>query len=272
MNNPKISVLMPVYNGEKYLMTSIESILDQTFQDFEFIIVDDDSTDDSWKIINDYKKKDKRIVALQNKINLKTSKTLNVGLSKACGKYIVRMDVDDWSYPNRLQTQYDYMEARPKVGVSGGTIEVCDKNLQVLNVREYPQTDGDLRKIIFLYSPFAHPATIWNRELLVNLRGYNENIPLSQDAELYFRLGSISKFANIKDKLVKLRMHTDSSSSSRNIIQEKYAIYARIKGIFEYGYSARLVDWLYIILRIIVMFIVPAKMKFWLFNLLRRKK
>ena len=250
MNNPKISVLMPVYNGEKYLMTSIESILDQTFQDFEFIIVDDDSTDDSWKIINDYKKKDKRIVALQNKINLKTSKTLNVGLSKACGKYIVRMDVDDWSYPNRLQTQYDYMEARPKVGVSGGTIEVCDKNLQVLNVREYPQTDGDLRKIIFLYSPFAHPATIWNRELLVNLRGYNENIPLSQDAELYFRLGSIS----------------------RNIIQEKYAIYARIKGIFEYGYSARLVDWLYIILRIIVMFIVPAKMKFWLFNLLRRKK
>lgn len=263
---------MPVYNSAKYLRTSIESILNQTFQDFEFIIIDDSSTDASRKIINSYAQNDKRIVQVRNKTHSCTSKSLNHGLSVAKGKYVVRMDADDYSYSGRLEKQFLFMESHPEVGVSGGAIEVCDEKLKVRYVRHYPLSDKELRKIIFLYSPFAHPATIWDRELMVGVGGYNENIPLSQDAELYFRIGRISNFGNIKDTLIKLRIHGSSSSMSKDTAQERYAIYARIKAIIEYGYPVRFVDWLYIIFRIVAMVTVPTKIKFWLFNLLRREE
>lgn len=115
MRRVKVSVLMPVYNSQRYLKTSIESILGQTFQDFEFIIIDDGSTDGSWKIIEKCKQKDERIVALRNKQNIGTSRTLNRGLSIATGKYIVRMDADDWSYPERIEKQYEYMQKHQNV-------------------------------------------------------------------------------------------------------------------------------------------------------------
>lgn len=272
MGKTNISVLMPVYNGAKYLEISIESILKQSIRDFEFIIVDDGSTDSSFKIIDRYIKKDKRIILLKNKTHLGTTKSLNKGLSVAKGKYIVRMDADDWSSPDRLKIQYDFMEKNLDIGVSGGYVDICDRNLKHLYTRKYLLTDKSIRRKIFLYSPFAHPATIWNRELMVGVGGYNENIPLSQDAELYFRIGKIAKFANIKETLIKLRVHADSSSISKDRTQERYAIYARIKAIIEYDHSARFIDWLYIIFRIAAMVMVPTKIKFWLFNLLRREK
>lgn len=272
MKKIKISVLMPVYNSENYLKDSIESILNQSFTDFEFIIIDDASKDKSWEIIKEYEKKNKNIVALQNILNIGTTKSLNKGLSIAKGKYVVRMDADDWSYPDRLKKQYNYMEKNLDVGVSGGTIEICDKNLTTLNVREYPLTDIAIRKIIFRFSPFAHSATIWNRKMMKGTGGYNENIPVSQDCELYFNVGKSSRFGNLRDKLIKLRMHKDSVSISKNFQQEKYAIFARVKAVMEYRYSIEFGDVLIMIGRVIAMFLVPKIIKFWIFNLLRRKK
>jgi glycosyltransferase involved in cell wall biosynthesis len=272
MIKPKISVVMPVHNGEKYLGISVESILSQSFKNYEFIIVDDGSIDNSSKIVENYKQKDKRIIVVHNTKNIGTTKSLNIGLSVAKGKYIVRMDVDDWSYPDRLQKQYDYMEKHSDVGVSGGTIEVCDKNLNKLNVREYPLIDRNIRDIIFRYSPFAHSATIWNKEIMKRVGNYNENLPLSQDCELYFKIGKLAKFGNLKDKLIKLRMHQNSSSASKSLLQEQYAIFARIKAVMEYGYKVSFGDKLFVFGRIIALFIVPSEIKFWLFNLLRRKR
>ncbi|MCX6706203.1 MAG: glycosyltransferase, partial [Candidatus Woesebacteria bacterium] len=214
----------------------------------------------------------KRVISIRNNNNLKTSVTLNRGLRIAKGKYVVRMDADDWSYPDRLQKQYDYIEEHPNVGVSGGTIEVCDKNLRVINEREYPLTDEGVRRIIFCFSPFAHPATIWNAKIMKKVGGYNANIPLSQDCELYFKVGQSAKFGNIKEVLIKLRTHSTSSSVSKNLLQEKYAIYARIKAIIEYGYHPRFIDRLYILGRIAAMVFIPTKLKFWLFNLVRGEK
>ena len=177
---------MPVYNAEKYLKVAIESILNQTFKDYEFIIVDDHSSDKSWKIIRTYAKKDKRIIALRNEQNLRTTRSLNRGLKIAKGKYIARMDADDWSHPDRLQKQYEFMEENPGVGVSGAAVEICDKDLKVKNARKYPLTDTQARRIIFRYSPFAHPVTIWRKSDIKKVDGYNESIPLSQDLDLYF--------------------------------------------------------------------------------------
>lgn len=270
MRKPRISVLMTVYNCQKYLKTSIDSILDQSFRDFEFIIVDDGSTDGSKKIIEDYKQKDTRIVALRNKHNIRTSRALNKGLSVAKGKYVVRMDADDWSYPDRFQKQYSYMQKHPKVGVSGGAIEICDEKLKVINKRKYPLSDKAARKTIFRYSPFAHPATIWNAKIMKKVGGYNENIPLSQDYELYFRMGRLAKFGNLNSLILKLRTHNDSSSIIRGKFQEQYAIYSRIKAFLEYQYKMSFSDKLYTFVQMMSMVIIPPKIKFRLFNLLRR--
>ncbi len=270
VKNPKISVLMPVYNCEKYLDRAIGSILDQTLKDFEFIIVDDYSTDKSWDIIKEYTRKDKRIVSFRNATHLRATKTLNKGLKIAKGKYIARMDGDDWSYPDRLQKQFVFMEKHPFVGVSGGTIEICDQHLRRLNIRKYPLSDHKAREIIFRYSPFAHPATIWRRDLLNKVHGYNENIPLGQDYELYFRIGRICKFANISDVLLKLRIHDNSSSITRGKFQEQFALYARIKAFMEYGYEMRTFDRIYTFLQVLSVGLIPPKIKFWLFNFIRR--
>lgn len=267
----KISILMPVYNSQKYLRLSIDSILDQTLEDFQFIIIDDGSTDRSWRIIKSYSRKDERIVAIRNTKNLKTSSALNKGLAKVQSKYVVRMDADDWSYPDRLENQYKYMESHPKIGVSGGAVEVCNERLEIINKRNYPLTDEEARKIIFHYSPFAHSATIWRTSVLKAVNGYNENIPYSQDAELYFKVGNFSEFGNIKETVIKLRMHKQSSSYSKARMQEIYAVYARIKALLEYNYEASFSDKLWIFLRI-MMFIIPMPIKFRLFNLVRGTK
>jgi|SRR3989344_3638968 len=270
MKNPKISVLMPVYNSARYLKVSVQSILNQTFKDFEFIIVDDMSFDKSWKIIKDLAKKDKRIVTFKNAKHLRTTKSLNIGLAIAKGKYIARMDADDWSYPDRLEKQFKFMETHPEVGVSGGSIEVCDKKLKILNIRRYPLDDLKVRRIIFRFSPFAHPATIWRKKILDQVGGYNENIPLSQDYELYFRIGRICKFGNIQDILIKLRTHDDSSSIIVGKYQEQFTLYTRIKAYLELGYNMSTFDKIYTFLQIISMLVIPPKIKFWIFNFIRR--
>ncbi len=115
--NPKVTVLMPVYNAEKYLKTAIESILKQTFSDFELLIINDGSTDGSEEIIRSFN--DKRIRLFNNEQNLGIIKTLNKGLNLAKGEYIIRMDADDISLPDRLELQVKYMEENPGIGISG---------------------------------------------------------------------------------------------------------------------------------------------------------
>lgn len=272
MKKIPVSVVMPVYNAEKYLRQSIESVQSQTYKNFEFIIIDDGSSDSSWRIIKGYASKDKRIRAFRNFQNLRATKTLNRGLRLSRGKFIVRMDADDWSYPYRIKEQMKYMNGHSEVGVSGGTIEVCDEDFKVLNRRGYPKTDKDVRKKIFRYSPFAHPATIWRTEVLKKVGGYNENIPLSQDYELYFRIGRISKFGNLNKVLLRLRTHNDSSSILRGRYQEQFTIYSRIKAFLELGYNMTFNDKLYTFMQMVSMVVIPPKIKFWIFNFLRRKE
>ena len=193
IQEPKLSVLMPAYNAEKYIGEAIESILNQTFKDFEFIIIDDCSTDKTWEIILDYSKKDDRIIALRNEKNLKISATLNKGIEIVKGKYIARMDADDWSYPDRLQKQHEFMEKNLEVGISGGTIEVCDENLKVLNKRAYNLTDEEIRKKIFRYSPFCHPATIY-KTVLAQKNYYNLDLETAEDYDFYFRVDCLCRF------------------------------------------------------------------------------
>ena len=268
-SNPTISVVMPVYNSAKYLSSSIESILNQTFSNFELIIIDDSSTDSTSQIIKKYIKLDKRIITVKNKTNLGICNSLNTGLRLAKGKYIARMDGDDWSYPERLAKQVAVMKLHPKVVICGGAIEVCDGNLRVKNQRHYPTSDKKIREKILKLNPFAHPAVMYRKEAVIKTGGYNEKLTIVEDYDLYFRLGNLGKFANLNDTLLKLRLRDNSISSINATKQAAFHLYVRLKGVVEYGYPWHFIDIIYFVVVLIGMIIIPNKYKNRLYNLFR---
>lgn len=265
---PSISVIMPVYNAAKYLPLSIKSILNQSFKNYELIIIDDGSTDKSLEIIKKYAKKDNRIIFLKNNLNEKICKTLNRGLEMAKGKYIARMDADDWCYPDRLEKQFKFMELHPEVVISGGAMEVCDIRMKTLGVRNYGLNDKDIRNKIFLYSPFCHATTI-SRSTVLKFEKYNEYLYDSEDYDLYFRLGFKGKFANLPDVLYKMRINDKGVSLVRSSRQELLVLFIRVKAVLEYGYPMTLWDKIYFVIQILSLYIVPSKVKFFIFNLFR---
>lgn len=270
--SPIISILMPAYNAERYIANAIGSILGQTFAEFELIIIDDASTDSTWEIINWQAKLDNRIKLHRNSSNLKIAKTLNVGIEAAIGRYIARMDADDWSFPDRLQKQYEFMESNPAVVLSGGAIEICDEALSCINKREYPQSDEEIRRNIFFFSPFCHPAILCKTDMLRKAGGYNESLEVAQDYDLYFRMGRLGLLANLPGCIHKLRTHGSSSSMSRGALQERNTLYIRLKAVVEYGYTISQYGKMYLILQYVSSFIVPFRIKFWLFNFIRRAR
>lgn len=261
---------MPAYNAEKYIGEAIESVLNQTFKDFEFIIIDDCSTDRTSEIIKEYTARDARISYFRNEKNLMISHTLNRGISLSKGKYVARMDADDWSYPDRLQKQYDYMELHPEVGVSGGTMEVCNEKLEAIGFRKYNLTDTQIRKKLFRYSPFSHPLVIFQTDILKNNNlEYGPVLAIAEDYDLYFRVGMFSQFGNMPDTLIKYRMVAKGTSISKARTQERLTLYIRLKAVFEYGYTMTAEDKRYTFFQFVSMYFIPSRLKIWLFNLLR---
>lgn len=266
-----ISVIMPVFNAAEYLPTAIESILNQTYTDFELIIIDDGSRDSSWEIIKRYSVLDKRIKAKRNSSNLGICRTLNDGLSLAVGEYIARMDSDDWSYPDRLGKQLNFMKGHPEVVICGSAIEVCDRDLKLINRRSYPPSDRKIRKRMLTINPFAHPATMYKRQAVLKAGGYNEKLFTVEDYDLYFRLGNWGKFANLADTLLKLRIRDDSISYTNVRRQTALNLYVRLKAAAEYGYAWRITDLVYFIAGLVGTIVIPARHKFKFWNAIRTK-
>jgi glycosyltransferase involved in cell wall biosynthesis len=271
MKKPLVSVVMPAYNDEKYVGKAIESILNQTFKDFEFIIIDDASKDKSLEIINKYAKKDKRIIVLKNENNLKICKTLNKGIKIAKGKYIARMDADDWSYPERIKKQVEFMEKNPKVVICGGTMEVCNLKLNPINKREYNETNKEIRNKIFYWSPFCHATVIYKTNIIRKVGGYDPRFPKAQDYDLYFRLGNEGEFANLKDTLFKMRVNPAGSTFESIRQQEKYTLEIRKKATKTYGYKMNIKEKIYYFAQKMSLFVIPPKLKYSIFNFLRSK-
>lgn len=269
LHHPLISVVMPVYNIEHYVGSAIESILNQTYKKFEFIIIDDASSDSTRNILKKVRAKDKRIILIRNRKNLGVTKSLNKALKLVKGKYIIRMDADDWSYPDRFELQVKLMEDHPDVVVSGSYIEVCDSNLRTKYIRKYKIDDSSIRKHLFRYSPFAHAATIWQAKVLKKER-YNEVITVSQDYELYFRVGKIGKFMNLSKPLLKLRMHEGAVSVIKSDLQSKNTILIRLNAVLMLGYNMTTVDKLYNFLQEIGIGLIPVRLRFFIFDFLRR--
>ena len=201
---PKISVVMPVYNGEKYIEEAIDSILNQTFSDFEFIIIDDGSTDKTESIIKSYN--DKRIKYIKNEKNLGVARSLNKGLDIAQGEYIARMDADDISLPKRFKKQLRYMSKHKDIAVCGSAIELFGGE-KVKKV--YTVTGTENMKINMLFGSCLYHPTVMMRASIVKKDGYryDEEYDKVEDFELWTRIIYRYKINNVKNVLLRYRKH-----------------------------------------------------------------
>lgn len=209
---PPISVLMAVYNAEAYLNKAIDSILNQTFKDFEFIIINDGSTDASAEILASYQ--DERIISLHNEQNIGLSASLNQGLHVARGEYLARMDADDISMPERLDKQVAYMEKHPELGVLGTGIDHIDHTGQHISQQINPAQHNEIVWTFLFGNPLVHPTVMMRRELILEAGGYRLKGP-AQDRELWLRLLGKTRFANLDACLLAYRTHSSSVTAHR---------------------------------------------------------
>src|SRR5215212_5805616 len=204
MNKPLVTVLMPVYNGEKYLGEAIDSILNQTLTNFEFLIIDDGSKDKSVDIIKSYN--DPRIRLVNNETNLGISKTLNKGIELAAAELIARMDADDISYPERLQKQYDYFMSNPECALLSTWARTITENNEHLKTEKY-------RSRLHYYNLtfecwMYHPTVMYTKTAVMEVGMYN--IPYAEDFELFWQLSRKFRIACLEEVQVDYRI-TDQS-------------------------------------------------------------
>jgi glycosyltransferase involved in cell wall biosynthesis len=201
---PKVTVLMAVYNGERYLRQAVESVLCQTFQDFQFLIINDGSTDNTRDLILSYD--DARIVLVDNQRNVGQTRSLNRGLELAVGQLIARQDADDISEPERLAKQVAFLDRRPEVALLGTGYKEIDPQGGVVGDRKLPCDTTDIRWCLLFFCPFVHSSVMLRKSVVLEQIGfYNEALAYSQDYELWHRIARRFPVANLAEPLVRLR-------------------------------------------------------------------
>lgn len=227
MSSPSVSVLMSVYNGETYLAEAIESILTQSFSDFEFIIINDGSTDRSSDILRKYADNDQRIIIIEHN-NIGLTKSLNTGIKKARGTYIARMDADDISEKRRFETQVNILKNHPEIGVIGTSAKIIDENGNVKRVCNQIEPHNKIITKILSDNKFIHGSIMIRKSILDVAGPYNESYIYAQDYELILRLSNFCKIANTSQKLYRWRENYISGISVvKRRIQINYRDLAR---------------------------------------------
>ena len=204
----KVSIVMPVYNGKEYIRESIESIINQTYPNWEFIIVNEYGSDDGSKeIIMEYAKKDERIKLIQNTKREGIAASLNIGLKASSGDYIARMDSDDISGTERLEKQVKYLDSNPSIGLCGIQPEFIGTKEIYWELEKNPE---QIRNNIFFYTPCVHPTVMFRREIVDKYKIlYNEEYKATEDYDFFSRVVGVLDIANIDDKsLFKYRTET----------------------------------------------------------------
>lgn len=223
---PLISVLLPVYNGAAFIEECLLSLLVQTIDNFEIIIIDDGSTDKTVEIIKTFR--DPRINLIIARENQGITKSLNQGLKLSSGYWIARQDVDDFSLSERFELQLSYLEKNKKIGLLGCSCFVSNKKGIFNEVFNYPSRDASIRIALPHYNPFVHGSVIINRDLLMSLDGYNEAFRYAQDYELWSRMVEHTSFANLSEPLyARYRLGTSSEvlvdkTPFLNIIKKRF--------------------------------------------------
>lgn len=222
-----ISVILSVHKGKPYIEQAIQSILAQTYQDVEFLVVDDGSTDGSDDLLREIASKDDRIRIITNQTNLGLTKSLNLALHEARGDYIARMDADDIALPTRLEKQLNFLQAHPDIGMVGTAFEWIDDNGVVIGKPTIITDSTLLHSSLIRTNPFLHSSVLIRKQLLDRVQGYNEQFKKAQDYDLWLRLSSICRFANLPEILMQKRMSKHMISFKNEREQLRFAVHAR---------------------------------------------
>jgi len=219
-----ITVLMPVYNGEKYLVESIESVLNQTHKNLELLIIDDFSNDDSVKIIKSFN--DERIQIIQNPKNLGQSYTMNIGLRLARGIYIARLDQDDLCQKDRLKKQLEFL-LKYNFSIVGSWASIIDKNSEITGYYQFPTRNKDIVNAMGINNALAHSSVMMRKKDVQSIGGYSEEFKIAMDWDLWIRaIKHGFKIGNIAEYLISHRIHDEQTSNNMFGIrkQQKEAI------------------------------------------------
>ncbi len=251
---PLVSVILPVYNGERYLRESIESILTQTFRDYELVIVDDGSTDATAALLDTYT--DPRIVRLTNPTNIGLIGSLNRALKLVRGTYIARMDADDISLPNRLEQQVEFLDNNPEIGIVGTRLQVIDSFGKVRESvpDKRPISPQVIHWMMFFGCMVTHATMMSRREVLDALGSYDPAFEHAEDYELFLRASFITRMANLPEALYQVREHDQRVSavyssaqqeSSNRAVQKALSAYIDKEVSFETTRALR--NWHYVV-------------------------
>lgn len=229
---PLVSIVMSVYNGQQYLQETIDSILQQNYKNFELIIVDDCSTDDSWSILqNNF---DKRIVLLRNNKNMRLAYSLNKAIAVANGKYIARMDADDICMMDRFDLQVAYLEEHREVDVIGGNYQAFGATNKK---SDYQEDHNWIKTGLIFENTVCHPAVMFRKESISDW--YDPAFIASQDYDLWTRLISSHEFHNLKNELIKYRVHDGQTVKKLSGHQKVGADKARMRMLEKSSFNEK---------------------------------
>ncbi|NIC41033.1 glycosyltransferase [Aquabacterium sp. A08] len=211
-STPTVSVVLPVYNGGLYLPLALDSILAQRYTDFELLVIDDGSTDQSLAVLQAYAAQDPR-VRVVSRANQGLVATLNEAIGLAQGRYIARMDADDIALPDRLGLQVAYLDSNPQCVCVGSAVELMDELGRKLVVwPQYPDNETIQREALKGHTTICHPAATMRKDALVASGGYRASMYPTEDLDLWLRLGELGQLANLPKVLLRYRMHSGSIS------------------------------------------------------------
>lgn len=247
---------MPVYNAVDFVGEAIQSVIDQTYRNYKFIIIDDCSTDGSQTVIKNYIKKDKRIIFLKNNTNVGVVKSLNLGLRLADGGFIARIDADDIWLPNKLEKQIRRMMVEPTLGLLGTAKMLIDEKGEPITKKNELKffNNTEIRRNILKHNLFCHSSVIYRSEVIKKIGYYNEEFHNTEDYEFWIRIISKYDVEILKEPLVYYRIYPGMISLMRRKEQIKYVIKAKFVGFKLIGFKP---IYLFFLLRDVIYIAIP---------------
>ncbi|MBU5614581.1 glycosyltransferase family 2 protein [Geomonas azotofigens] len=221
---PLISVVMSVYNGERYVGEAVDSVLSQSRTDFELIVVDDGSTDGTAAILASYTDPRLRVIRHDNQ---GLTRSLNLAVAQARGKYVARQDADDRSLPERLAIQTDFLDAHPEIALVGSAVKVISSQGVELATFRHPTEPAEIAATLRSYNCFWHGSIMFRRDSFLELGGYDERFVTAQDYDMWLRFSERHQLANLPEPLYAYRFTVESVTVQRMVSQHRLAVLAR---------------------------------------------
>lgn len=213
MSETKVSITIVTFNRANFIKEAIDSVLNQSFSDWELIIVDDASTDNTKELVGAYLLKDKRIKYYEQDSHIGIAPARNLALKLSAGKYIAVLDSDDvWTDKNKLQKQVEFLDNNPDFCLVGCAIKVINEKGELLKKYCNPEKDEEIRENILIKNPFAHSSVVYRKNIIEKIGDYDETLKIGEDYDMWLRMGQVGKIANLNDVYIFYRKHTENIS------------------------------------------------------------